>query len=75
MAMSTYLKLLGFDSSGVDWDDGTCYWFFYDSPSLRNAVDKFNDKKSLVEPVEYNRIFSQTKREFYDSKPSTSNAV
>jgi hypothetical protein len=32
-------------------------------------VEEFTAGEARVEPREYNRVFTQTKREFYDSKP------
>lgn len=69
MAMSTYLKVRGHVAQTVEWQSGTCYWHFRISDLLLDEVDRFLAGEALIEPKEYNRVFTQTKREFYDSKP------
>jgi hypothetical protein len=68
MALVTFLKLEGQAVQSVVWDVGTCYWIFDRSASLLESVDAFMEDKATVKPKEYNRVFSQTKREFYESK-------
>lgn len=68
MAQVTYLKVRGFDAQAMSWEGQTCYWAFRVSDSLLDTIDEFTAGDALVEPREYNRMFSQTKREFYDSK-------
>lgn len=70
MAMSTYLKVKGHVAQQVDWKSGTCYWIFRASDLLLDEVDTFLAGEALIEPKEYNRVFTQTKREFYDSRPN-----
>lgn len=70
MAMATYLKLEGHPSQTVLWHGGTCYWVFRISDRLLDLADGFVGGDARVEPREYNRVFTQTKREFYDSKPA-----
>ena len=74
MALVTYLKIKGFEHSSPVWAVGTCYWTFDTSPDLRRHVDLFMAKASLVEPTEYNRVFGEVKREFYDSRPALAGA-
>lgn len=74
MALTTYLKLEGYTPQEIKWQGGTCYWWFDKTEALVAAVDAFLGKESRVEPTEYNRVFSQTKREFYDNKPVASAA-
>lgn len=69
MSMATYLKVRGHVTQAVDWKSGTCYWIFRVSDLLLDEVDRFLGGDALIEPKEYNRVFTQTKREFYDSKP------
>lgn len=69
MSMATYLKVKGHVTQMIDWKSGTCYWIFRISDLLLDEVDKFLAGEALIEPKEYNRVFTQTKREFYDSKP------
>lgn len=69
MAMATYLKVQGHTSQRVIWEGGTCYWWFRINESLLDCVESFTNGDALIEPREYNRVFTQTKREFYDSKP------
>jgi len=70
MAMVTYLKMEGHTSQRCVWEAQTCYWWFRITDSLLECVEKFSDGLALIEPREYNRLFTQTKREFYDSKPA-----
>lgn len=68
MAMATYLKLRGHSAQTITWLSGTCYWVFRVTDALLDAVELFTGGEAVVEPKEYNRVFTQTKREFYDSK-------
>lgn len=74
MAMATYLKLEGHTPQVVEWNSGTCYWYFDKTTALELDIAAFQDKKATVEPTEYNRVYSQTKREFYDTKPKADSA-
>jgi hypothetical protein len=67
MAMVTFLKLRGHTAQDVQWNGSTCFWVFRVTDSLLDLIDDFVDGKALVEPREYNRMFSDTKREFYDN--------
>jgi hypothetical protein len=69
MAMVTYLKICGHSVQRVVWESGTCYWVFWVSDTLLDQVEVFIGGNALIEPREYNKVFNQTKREFYDSKP------
>lgn len=69
MALVTYLKIKGCHTMVPEWAAGTCYWTFLASAELRRFVDLFTAKSALVEPTEYNRVFGETKREFYDARP------
>lgn len=69
MAMSTYLKVRGHVVQAVEWKSGTCYWIFRVSDLLLDEVELFMAGSARIEPKEYNRVFTQTKREFYDSRP------
>jgi len=67
MAMVTFLKLKGHTPQDVQWNGTTCYWVFRVSDSVLDLIDDFVEGKALVEPREYNRAFSETKRQFYDN--------
>jgi len=68
MAQVTFLKMSGQTSQGIAWEGNTCYWLFRVSDGLMDLIDNFASGEAQVEPREYNRIFTMTKREFYDSK-------
>lgn len=70
MAMVTFLKISGQAVQRVFWESNTCYWMFRASSVLLDQVDAFVSGEARIEPREYNRVFSQTKREFYDTNPS-----
>lgn len=69
MALATYLKLLGFNCDQVGWEGDVCFWHFENGDELLRAVGGFHSGYAKVEVREYNREFSSTKREFYDSQP------
>jgi hypothetical protein len=69
MAMATFLKLNSHSVQRMTWVGGTCYWIFRVTDDLLECVEEFTAGEARVEPREYNRVFTQTKREFYDSKP------
>jgi len=66
MALVTFLKCTGYTVQGVRLEGSTCYWFFRVSEGLIDAIDDFSSGDALVEPREYNRQFSQTKREMFE---------
>jgi hypothetical protein len=68
MALVTYLKLKGHSTQDTKFEGQTCYWYFRLSDGLIDCIDEFTAGEGLVEPREYNRTFTQTKREFYDAK-------
>jgi len=68
MALVTFLKMQGHAVQMVQWDGNTCFWYFRLSDGLKSLVGEFTEGRGLVEPREYNRMFSLTKREFYDEK-------
>lgn len=70
MAMVTFLKINGHAVQGVRWEAGTCYWLFRVSEVMLSQVEMFLSGKARIEPREFNRVFSHTKREFYDTNPS-----
>lgn len=72
MAMVTYLKLCGYAPQQVQWQGQTCYWFFRVTDGLLDGIDAFTSGNALVEPREYNRTFTQTKRDFYEQKQQSS---
>jgi len=74
MALVTYLKIKGCPTGRPAWSAGTCYWTFTSSPELKRLVELFMAKSSLVEPTEYNKVFGETKREFYDTRPALAEA-
>jgi hypothetical protein len=74
MALVTYLKIKGCVTGRPRWAAGTCYWSFEPTSELRRLVELFTAKSSLVEPTEYNKIFGETKREFYDTRPALAEA-
>jgi len=69
MALATYLKICGHDPQRVYWDSATCYWVFRMSDSLEDQLELFHRGDSRVDPKEFTRVFTQTKREFYDTNP------
>lgn len=70
MAMVTFLKISGHAVQRVFWEAATCYWIFRVTDVLLNQVSEFLAGDARIEPREYNRVFNQTKREFYDTNPS-----
>ena len=66
MSLVTFLKLKGHSPQDIAWSGGTCFWIFRVSDPLLDLMDNFNEGKALVEPREYNKVFSTTKKEFYD---------
>lgn len=72
MALVTFLKCKGYTVQGVKLEGGTCYWFFRVSDGLIDAIDDFSSGDALVEPKEYNRQFSQTKRDMFDLQDARS---
>ena len=68
MALVTFLKMKGNATQETRWEGATCYWYFRLSDGLVSAIDEFTSGKALVEPREYNRTFTQTKREFYEAR-------
>ena len=74
MSLVTFLKMEGHTPQDILWEDPTCYWIFRITDSLLDAVDDYTEGAARVDPREYNREFSTTKREFYsrkDAPPST----
>lgn len=69
MALVTFLKMRGYTAQEVRWEGSTCYWYFRVTDGLLDLIDDFTNGEALVEPRDYNRTFTQTKREFYDHKP------
>lgn len=69
MAMVTYLKISGHSVQRVFWEAGTCYWLFRATEVLLRQIDEFLAGNARIEPREYNRVFTSTKREFYDTQP------
>lgn len=69
MAMVTFLKVEDHPVQKILWERGTCYWIFRISDALLDAIDSFTDREARIEPKEYNRVYGQTKKEFYDSAP------
>lgn len=68
MAMATYFRLRGHSAQAILWLSGTCYWVFRITDALLDEIELFTGGNAVVEPKEYNRVFTQIKREFYDSK-------
>jgi hypothetical protein len=68
MAMATYLKMQGHSVQRVLWTGPTCYWVFRVTDALLDATEDFLGGESRVEPREYSKKFSETKKEFYDSR-------
>jgi hypothetical protein len=71
MAMVTFLRLQDHPVQEVFWEAGTCYWRFMATSQLLSDVQAFEDDIAVVNPKRYNRAFSSTKQEFYDSSPNT----
>lgn len=69
MAMATFLKMQSHSVQCMTWEGRTCYWVFRITDNLLDCVEEFTAGEARVEPRGYNRVFTQTKREFYDSKP------
>lgn len=68
MALATFLKLRQHAVQGMEWEAGTCFWIFRATESCLSDVNDFTSDKALVNPREYNRVFTQTKKEFYNSQ-------
>lgn len=75
MAMVTYLKISGHAVQRVLWEAGTCYWLFRASEFMLSQMEQFLSGQARIEPREFNRVFSHTKREFYDTNPSNVTSV
>ena len=69
MALTTWLRMQGHTPQAIRWDGDQCYWIFICNDSLLYLFDQFQKGQSQVEVRAYNRAFSATKREFYDSRP------
>ena len=67
MAMVAYLKMKGHSVQRMEWNGKTCWWFFPAISTLLDQVDEFLGDTALVNPRQYNKCLSDTKREFYDS--------
>ena len=68
MAMATYLKMQGHPVQTLIWAHDVCFWVFRVTDALLEETEVFLEGGARVEPRAYNRTFSDTKREFYDSK-------
>lgn len=73
MALVTFLKLEGHTPQQVVAESDTVFWYFRMNDDLEDAMAAFNGGDARVEPREYNKVFSSTKREFYDVKDSLDN--
>jgi hypothetical protein len=68
MAMVTFLRMQSHAVQSVEWEGGhTCYWMFRVTDALLDATEDFLDGSATVEPREFSKKFSQTKKEFYDA--------
>jgi len=70
MALVTYLRIQGHPPQGTRWHSSSCMWVFRVNNSLIELVDAFMDDKALVNPKEFNRHFTDTKKELYQQRES-----
>lgn len=75
MGLVAYLRYEGAGCKGHYWEDGNCYWVFDldQKTSIHRVVVQFNGALALVEPIRYNRIYGEVKKEFRrlsDSQPT-----
>ena len=75
MALVTYLKMEGYTHQAVRWEDRTCFWYFRNTDGIHDMIDEFNSGRATVNPKEYNKEFTATKREFYDSRDEHQHAA
>ena len=68
MSLATYLEMRGHALQVIRWESNTCYWVFRVTDAILDDIEDFSSGNALVEPREYNRVFTRVKREFYDSK-------
>jgi len=71
IALVAYLKLKNHTPQDMRWEGSsvTCFWYFRVSPALMAEVDTFLEGRGVVEPLEYNRVFQATKRDFWETDP------
>jgi hypothetical protein len=66
MAMVTYLRMNGHSVQACAYEaDGDCWWQFLACDAITDLYNDFTQWKALVEPREYSKHFSATKREFH----------
>lgn len=70
MAMATMLKMEGHSVQGMEWEANTCYWVFMRTDGLVEMVQDFQESRARVDPKRYNREFTKTKQELWESKRS-----
>jgi hypothetical protein len=72
MALVTWLRLNRQSVQHIQWRGNNCHWAFRVNDVLLELVKEYMADKAMVNPKEFNRSFSDTKRELYDSKPTAS---
>jgi hypothetical protein len=72
MALVTYLRMEGHTVQTTGWIGNTCHWAFAKTTELLGLVDQFARDEALVNPKSYNKEFSQTKSELYQTDPHSS---
>lgn len=68
MALVTYLRIQGHPVQGTRWLSNSCVWVFRINDNLLGLVDNFMDDRALVNPKEFNRHFTDTKKELYSQR-------
>lgn len=64
MALAAYLaETVSYER--LDWEGGTCYWFFKQTPELEKKVADFQGNKARNDPREYSYRLTQMRKEMH----------
>lgn len=68
MALVTFLRIQGHPVQGTRWQNNSCMWVFRVNNNLLELVDDFMSDRAKVNPKEFNRHFTDTKKELYNQR-------
>jgi len=66
-----YLKLKGFEVSHTEVKDGVVYYYYEDTPEMRQAKEDYYKDEFLQK---YDKTLRDIKKQFYELKNSDANA-
>jgi len=66
LPLAAYLSLKGLRVTERKLDKGECWWFFADSPTMRQLCQDYLDGTARVMPSQYHRRVGRMKREAFD---------